>query len=76
MKLVTFSVACLALSLPSAALAQKMSKELEAQVKVCTGLGYKKSCCIASYGAVPAGGMKNSLRHQEIAKCSGVPPKG
>lgn len=77
MKALTLSLVCVALSLPTAAIAQKkLSPELEAQVKTCTGIGYKRSCCIASYGAVPAGGMNNRARHQEIAKCSGVPPRG
>lgn len=75
MKLAVFTTIAVALTFTTAS-AQKLSPELQEQVNRCMAIGYKKSCCIKSYGEMPAGSMNNRVRHQIIAKCSGVKPKG
>lgn len=64
----------------SGAMAQAGKKgipeSIRPNVEMCMQFGYKQGCCISSYSKVSAGSMDNSVRHQQIAKCSGVAPRG
>ncbi len=65
------------LLIPTASLAQKKIPEgIKSNVEQCLAFGYQQSCCVSSYSRTVAGAMDNHVRHEQIAKCSGVPPKG
>jgi hypothetical protein len=63
--------------IPTTSFAHKgIPEAIKSNVEQCMGFGYKQNCCVSSYSRTAAGAMDNHLRHAQIAKCSGVSPKG